>query len=144
MNRLLDGTPLAARLRVADAMHVGVVTCERETPLLEVAATMARERIHCVVVESGSGDGGEPWGIVSDLDLMAAATVRDLAQQTAGGSAATPVVLVTPEETLERAAQLMTEHTASHLVVVEPRTRRPIGVLSTIDVASKLTEEGEG
>ena len=67
-------------LRVAAAMHAGVHTCDREAPLSEVAATMARELIHCVVVESGSGESGPPWGIVSDLDLVAAAMVR------AGGS----------------------------------------------------------
>jgi CBS domain-containing protein len=123
---------------VAEAMHAGVIACERETPLDEVASTMARERVHCVVVESGSGEGREPWGIVSDLDLVAAATVRGLEGQTAGGTAATPVLLVTPEETLERAAQLMTEHGAAHLVVVDPHTGRPVGVLSTIDVAGRL------
>ena len=99
-------------LRVAAAMHAGVHTCDREAPLSEVAATMARESIHCVVVESGSGEAGPPWGIVSDLDLVAAAMVRDLDEQTAGGSAATPVVMVSPHETLERAAQLMTEHSS--------------------------------
>jgi CBS domain-containing protein len=139
-------TALSQRLRlahttVAEAMHAGVIACERETPLDEVAATMAREHVHCVVVDSGSGEGREPWGIVSDLDLVAAATVRELDEQTAGGTAATPVLLVSPRETLERAAQLMTEHTTSHLVVVEPRTGRPVGVLSTIDLAAKLTRD---
>ena len=128
-------------LRVAAAMHAGVHTCDREAPLTEVAATMARELIHCVVVENGSGEGGPPWGIVSDLDLVAAATVRDLDEQTAGGSAATPVVMVAPHETLERAAQLMTEHGSSHLIVVEPRQQQPIGVLSTIDIAALLARE---
>jgi CBS domain-containing protein len=130
-----------ARLRVSDAMHTGVFVCDRETLLSEVAATMADERVHCVVVESGSGDGGAPWGIVSDLDLIAAATVRDLEEQTAGGSAATPVVMVTPEETLDRAVQLMTEHGTAHLVVVEARELQPIGVLSTLDIAAVLAEE---
>ena len=128
-------------LRVAAAMHAGVHTCDREAPLSEVAATMARELIHCVVVESGSGESGPPWGIVSDLDLVAAALVRDLDEQTAGGSAATPVVMVAPHETLERAAQLMTEHGSSHLIVVEPRQQLPIGVLSTIDIAALLARK---
>ena len=128
-----------SRATVGEAMHAGVITCDRDTPLTEVAATMARERVHCVVVESGSGEDREPWGIVSDLDLVAAATVRDLDAQTAGGTAATLVLLVSPRETLERAAQLMTEHTTSHLVVVEPRTHRPVGVLSTMDIAASLT-----
>ena len=126
-------------LSVADAMHVGVLTCDRDTPLLDVAATMARERIHCIVVESAGG--AEPWGVVSDLDLVAAATVRGLAEQTAGGSAATPVVMVAPAESLDRAAQLMTEHATSHLIVVDPAARAPVGVLSTIDGAAALTEE---
>jgi CBS domain-containing protein len=141
MNRAFTRPTRIARLRVADAMHVGVISCDRETPLAEVAATMARARVHCVVVESGSGEAGEPWGVVSDLDLVAAATVRDLDDQSAGGSAAAPVVLIAPDETLERAAQLMTENATSHLLVVEPLSLRPIGVLSTIDVAAALTEE---
>ena len=125
-------------LRVERAMHAGIHTCDRETPLTEVAATMAREHIHCVVVESSSGESGAPWGIISDLDLVAAAMVRDLDEQTAGGSAATPVVLITPDETLERAAQLMTEHGSSHLIVVDRAQQGPVGVLSTLDVAASL------
>jgi CBS domain-containing protein len=126
---------------VDDAMHRGVITCEREAPLSEVAATMARELVHCVVVESGSGEGGPPWGIISDLDLVAAVAVRDLNGQSAGGSAATPVITVSPTETLERAAQLMTEHNTAHLIVVDPAQQRPLGVLSTLDIAASFAEE---
>jgi len=136
--------PRIGGLRVDEAMHHGVLTCEREAPLSEVAATMARELVHCVVVESGSGEEGPLWGIVSDLDLVAAASVRDLDEQTAGGTAATPVVTVSPAETLERAAQLMTEHGTAHLIVVDREERRlPIGVLSTLDIAATLAAEHE-
>ena len=129
-----------AELQVGDAMHEGVITCDRDTPLTDVAETMARESVHCVVVETGSGESGPLWSIVSDLDLVAAATVRDLAEQTAGGSAASPLVLVTPVESLERAAQLMTEHATTHLLVVERPALTPVGVLSTLDIASALAE----
>lgn len=132
--------PLGA-LRVEDAMHEGVFTCERETPLAEVARTMVRESVHCVVVESGSDESGPVWGVVSNLDLVAAAMVRGLEEQTAGGSAASPVVLVRRGDTLERAAQLMTEHGTAHLVVADPGTGRPVGVLSTLDIAAALTAE---
>jgi CBS domain-containing protein len=129
-------------LLVNDVMHRGVFTCEREALLSEVAATMAREHVHCVVVESSSGEAGPPWGIVSDLDLVAASTVRDLSHQSAGGSAATPVVTVSPNETLGRAAQLMTEHNTAHLIVVDREL--PIGVLSTIDIATCLAARSPG
>lgn len=123
-------------------MHRGVFTCEREAPLSDVARTMVRESVHCIVVESGSGEAGPLWGVVSDLDLVAAATVRDLDDQTAGGSAASPLVMVTPAETLERAAQLMTEHSTAHLLVVDGPALRPVGVLSTLDIAARLAGGG--
>ena len=39
---------------------------------------------------------------------------------------------------LARAAQLMIEVEVSHLIVIEPHSARPIGVLSTLDVAQAL------
>jgi CBS domain-containing protein len=124
--------PLSS-LPVASAMHEGVITCDRHSPLTEVARLMSEERVHCVVVVDD--DPRRPWGLISDLDLTAAASVRRLNGQTAGGSAATPVVTVSPDESLERAAQLMTEHGVAHLVVAAPDNGRPVGVLSTLDIA---------
>ena len=126
--------------RVEDAMHVGVVVCQRHTPLPEVARIMAEHRIHAVVVADDPGDASSLWGVVSDLDLIAAASVRNLDDQTAGGSAVSPALIVSPDESLMRAIQLMTEHATSHLVVVAPATGRPIGVLSTLDVARALAD----
>ena len=142
MNTTTTSQPTLTDVRVGEAMHRGVLTCEREAPLTEVARVDGRHAVHCVVVESGSGDGGPFWGVVSDLDLVAAATVRNLDDQTAGGSAASPIVMVTPAETLERAAQLMTEHGTAHLLVVDGPTRRPVGVLSTLDIAAALADGG--
>lgn len=129
-------------LSVAAVMHVGVLTCDRETPLTDVARTMARQSVHCIVVENGSGDE-LPWGVVSDLDLVAAAMVRGLDEQTAGGSAASPIVLVRPDETLERAVQLMTAYGSAHLLVVDTTGPHPVGVLSTLDIAAALSEGEE-
>ena len=123
-------------------MHRGVLTCTADASLSEVARVMAERSIHCIVVENDSGDGGPLWGLVSDLDLVAAATVRDLDDQTAAGTAASPVVMVGPTETLERAAQLMTEHATSHLIVVDAGLLKPVGVISTLDIAAALADAG--
>jgi CBS domain-containing protein len=122
-------------ISVAEAMHHGVIACHPDTPLSAIADLMAAENVHCVVVATGSEATGL-WGVVSDLDLVAAAGVRALEEQSAGGSAAGPLVVVTPEETLQRAAQLMTEHATAHLVVVAEG--RPTGILSTLDIARTL------
>jgi CBS domain-containing protein len=80
------------------------------------------------------------WGVVSGLDLVAAATVRPLAEQNAGGTAMRPAVTTFPHESLEAAAERMTRHGISHLVVVDPLRRHPVGVLSTLDLASAFAE----
>ncbi|MBD0330274.1 MAG: CBS domain-containing protein [Thermoleophilia bacterium] len=132
-------TPDTLDSPVEGAMHHGVLVCSPDTPLSTVAELMATERVHSVVVADDPADAESLWGVVSDLDLAAAATVRPLDQQTAGASAATQALTVTPAETLRRAAQLMTEHGTAHLVVVEPDGRRPVGVVSTLDLAAALS-----
>jgi CBS domain-containing protein len=132
-------TTASTTVHVSDVMHRGVLTCARDEPLSRVAELMAAHRVHSVVVTDEPNRAGALWGVVSDLDLVAAATVRRLDEQLAGATAATAALTIAPGETLQRAAQLMTEHATAHLVVVDPETLRPIGVLSTLDVARALT-----
>lgn len=126
-----------ASVTVAEAMHPGVLTCPPEAALTTVARMMDAYRVHCVVVFTDADDDVGPgvWGLVSDLDLAAAASDADLEGRSAGGTAATPVVTVRPDESLRRAAQLMAEYGTAHLVVTEPDAYRPIGILSTLDLA---------
>jgi CBS domain-containing protein len=128
------------RLTVGDAMHRGVVTCDVGTPLSKVAQMMVGHRIHCVVVKSATEEGVAPWGVVSDLDLAAAVAHEEAEGSAAGEIAATPAVMVGMREPLRRAAQLMTEHGVTHLVVVDRGSGRPAGVLSTLDVARVLAD----
>lgn len=130
----------ASELAVSGVMHYGVLTCTRDTSLRDVARLMSERRVHCVVVTDELEGADALWGLVSDLDLVAAAGVRDLDEQTAGATAATEALTLRPNETLQHAAQLMTEHGTSHLVVVDD-TNRPIGVVSTLDVAAALSDE---
>jgi CBS domain-containing protein len=133
--------PSLEQLKVGDAMHPGVLTCPLETPLREVAQMMALYRIHAVVAfgnELDSAPGVELWGVISDLDLVRAASLGNFDESTAGGTAVTPVVMIARDDTLARAAQLMSDHEVTHLVVADRRSGRPIGVLSTLDVARAL------
>ncbi len=131
-----------AEISVAEAMHPGVLTCPPETRLDVVARMLASYDVHCIVVFEAVAELGEgvlsPFGVISDLDLVGAAITGDLADRTAGGTASAPLVRVGGDETLERAARLMTEHQASHLLVVEPDSRHPVGILSTLDIAAAL------
>jgi CBS domain-containing protein len=125
-------------LRVADAMNRGLIRCAPDTSLRAVAALMSDERVHCVVVIDDPPDKHSLWGVVSDADLIAAATVRSLDEQHAVGTAIKPAVTIGPYESLSRAAQQMTKHGVSHLVVVDSAKDRPLGVISTLDLARAL------
>jgi len=127
----LTSSPLA-HVRVGDCMHRGILSCPPDATLGEVAEMMARHRIHAVAVtEPGSA---EPTGIVSDLDVVAAVAAGD--DPDALHAAATEPLAVSADDSLARAAQLMSEHGVSHLVVIDAASGRPVGVLSTLDIAA--------
>ena len=50
----------------------------------------------------------------------------------------TPALTIAAEDTLQHAAQLMSEHEVTHLVVVAGGSKQPVGVLSTLDIARAL------
>jgi CBS domain-containing protein len=129
---------------VADAMTGGLICCSPMSSLRAVAGLMAKHRVHAVYVFDYGDEDDEAmalWGIVSDLDLAAAACA-DLDSRTAGDSAVTPLVTITSDDALEHAAQRMAETGVSHLAVLEPGTGRPIGVLSTLDIADFVAGGG--
>ena len=122
---------------VGDAMSHGVISCPPETPLRMVARMMATYGVHAIFVfEHAEEPDAEPhlWAVVSDLDLVAA-TQLDLDALTAGGTAVTPLVSVAADRSIAEAGSLMAQYGIAHLAVTEPGSRRPIGVISTLDIA---------
>ena len=113
-------------------MHHGILSCPPDAPLRDVAAMMARHGIHAVAVTERTG--GRPLGIASDLDVLAAIATGD--ELTAGQTAGTEPLTVSSDEPLDRAVQLMTEHAIGHLVVTDAASGYPVGVVSTLDIAT--------
>jgi CBS domain-containing protein len=125
-------------------MHAGFVTCAADTPLRDVARMMAEHRIHCVAVPDIEGTETLAWGIVSDLDIVGAAAAGSVEGRTAADVAASEALAISDDDMLDRAVRLMSEHEVAHLVVVGAATGRPVGVLSTLDVARLLAWDENG
>ena len=125
-------TPLA-RAHVRDVMHTGILTTDPSTPLRVVARLMAEQRVHAVAV-ADPDHARRPWGIITDLDIAAAAA-EDV-EEAAGEARKHDVVTISSSDSLICAAQQMIEHGVSHLVVVDPTTGHPAGILSALDVAA--------
>jgi len=125
---------------VADAMHQGILSCDAEATLTEVARIMSTHHVHCIVVKGGAEDeasGSPVWGIISDLDLLRAG-IRPDAPDTAAELARQPVIRLQTTAPLRDAAELMLAKGTSHIVAVNPETGHPIGILSTLDIAGVL------
>lgn len=125
-------SPELGHVRVSDCMHHGILSCAGDAPLGEVAGVMAKHRVHAVAITNGRGR--RPVAIVSDLDVVCAIASGE--EPAAREVAATEPLTVSAEDSLRRASQLMAEHCVSHLVVVDGASGYPIGVLSTLDIAS--------
>lgn len=123
-----------ALTKVADAMNPGVVTCDAQTPLPMVATLMARRAIHTIVVPSGYGGRALT---IPDLELLRAA-LGGAPGQTAGDIAREPIDTIDPAASLESAIATMATLDVAHLLVGDPESTRPVGMLSSFDIASVL------
>jgi CBS domain-containing protein len=132
------GDPLDAL--VGEVMHHGVLACDQSMPLAAVARTMTEHRTHCVAVIGIAGpDGGERlgWRFVTGRDLLSAAV--DRGQATAGQLAGDRMPTVESTATLRDGARVMLDERVDHLLVIEPDTELPVGVLSTQDIVGVLS-----
>jgi CBS domain-containing protein len=122
---------------VGDAMSHGVISCPPETSLRAVAKAMAAHGVHAIFVLEHADEDDEAsqlWAVVSDLDLVAAAGL-DLDTLTAAKTAVTPLVSVAADRSIVDAGSLMAQFGIAHLAVTDPASSRPVGVISTLDIA---------
>jgi len=126
------GSPLTG-VSVLDAMCPGVVTCLPDDRLPKLAAIMATHGIHAVVLAPLERRARL---IVTDLDLVRAALER--ADARASDIAREPVMTLSADASLDDAVAIMSERGISHLLVTEPASGAPAGIVSSFDVAAVL------
>ena len=117
--------------QVRDAMHVGLIKCPRETPLAEVARLMAVHRVHAIVTV-GAEDRALGRRLRPRPGLGARHRRGSHGRRTQPRRTSCPS-RPTTRSTMPPSSSASTPST--HLIVVEPATKRPVGVISTLDVA---------
>ena len=76
------------------------------------------------------------WGIVSSIDL--ARVADELQSLSAADVASTELTTIPSNESLQDAAAMMAEHGVTHLIVVQPDTGRPAGMISSRGLAAAI------
>jgi predicted transcriptional regulator len=130
------GSDLLADKSVSEYASPEILSCAPDAPLGEAAWLMAEHRVHALVL--ADEEAGEP-PVLSDTDLIGAVESGDFDQLCARDVAATEAVSVGNDDPLRRAAQLLSSHGVTHLIVRDHQ-RMPVGVISTQDIARAIAE----
>jgi CBS domain-containing protein len=116
---------------VRDIMTSAPVTVEPQASVVAVAQMMRDENVGAVLVT----EEDHLRGLVSDRDLVVRALAQgtDPQQTTVANACSDDLVTVSPDEDVDRAIELMREHSVRRLPVVEGD--QPIGIISLGDMA---------
>ena len=125
---------------VRDLMHIGLLTCNPDATLGQVAVLLTQHHVHALIVVDGEK---QPLGIISDYDLLAGewlsgdtqglATMRKL---TASDLMTSPIDTVEADLPLKAAAERLIEKDINRLLVMEKGS--PVGVISLSDFVSSI------
>lgn len=142
-------------MRISDLMTKAVVTARPDTPLKEVAETLAARRISGLPVV---GEEGRVLGVVSEADILVkergpeprhggvlgwllgggTAEAQRLAARTAGEAMTAPAITIEAEKHVSQAARLMTDERIKRLPVVDPRGAL-VGIVTRADLVRAFT-----
>jgi len=141
---LASTAPEARRseMKVSDILRSkgsNVVTVAADCTVLEVVRTFVRHNIGAAVVV----EGGRPVGIVSERDALrlTARGADGLAVLQAGMVMTRDLVTAAPDDEVDRAMHLMTDHRVRHLPILDDG--KLVGIVSIGDVVNHLRSETE-
>ncbi len=117
--------------KIRDIMTGSPTSVSPELDIVTVARAMRDEDIGAVLV----AEGDEMKGLVTDRDLVVRglAAAGDPREMKIGGLASSATATIGPDDSVDKAAQIMRERAVRRLPVVEDG--RPVGIVSIGDLA---------
>lgn len=134
---------ILSKTKIRDVMKGGVITVEVEAPLKEVVQVLSKNAVSGLVVVD---EFGETWGVISDLDVVAALkdkSPEDVETLTAEDVMTPQAIEIEPEKTLDEAARIMAEKRIHRLVIGHPHEGRrvPVGIITSTDIIKEIHKE---
>lgn len=117
---------------IKDVMTTDLVGCDVSTSLVDAARVMRDRDIGDVLV---TDDQGQLCGIATDRDIVVRCVAEggDMSQSTLADVCSADVVSVSPDASLDEAAQMMRDLAVRRLPVVE--AGKAVGIVSIGDLA---------
>ncbi len=121
-------------LTAADVMIKDVVTVSEATTLKEVARLFSERKITGAPVVN---EQGELVGVISESDIVRKSnSIGAWSPNTAGQIATKPAVTITPDETLQRVCEMMSNRRIHRVVVAEGK--KISGIITTMDILKAI------
>jgi len=129
-------------MSIRECCNIGVVCCEAETTIPEVAALMRKHHVGDVIVIENQERGRVPIGIVTDRDIVieTIAVQLDVEVFTAGDIMNTPIVSVRADEGLVETLHAMRDHKVRRMPVVS-NSGELYGIVTADDIMRLLAME---
>jgi CBS domain-containing protein len=108
----------------------------------EAAKKMNEKRISSVlVIDKNRKNNEDPIGIVTEKDLVRRVCAAGISSKEINVSEimSSPIETIETEATVETAADLMLMNKIRHLLVVDEKSRKPVGIIAPSDLNKYLT-----
>ena len=134
-----DAEEGAQNTRVKDVMAKDPVMVESEKTVKETAVEMDRSGHGCLLVTSG----GRIVGIITERDLVRKAMTKggNVSRTKIKNIMSSPLIVVTPDVSVEEAAKVMAKHKVRRLPVIGPGGLA--GLITVTDIAKYLASQSE-
>ena len=142
-----EGADLVTTKLVRDLMHIGVVTCQADTPLVEAVRTLLREGLESLIVLD---ENSHAVGMLSRREAVAVygrsgADMRDVKTLTAADAMSPDIPEVPPDIPAMAAAQIMLDRSIREIYLMHHGggASWPAAVLRFEDVLRHLSAKSE-
>jgi predicted transcriptional regulator len=128
---------------IKDLMHKGLITCQPNMSLGQVASILNEQQVHALVVAEQED---QPLGIISDFDLLAAEwlsvdeeSLNAMRKLTARDLMTSPIETVEASSPVNEVAKRMDEKDIHRLLVTEHG--KPMGIISISDFVAGIAAQ---
>jgi CBS domain-containing protein len=125
---------------IKEIMSAHLETVDVADNAQEAAKKMNDKRISSVLVIDKDRKEEEPIGIVTERDLVQRICATGASSKEVGirEIMSSPIATIERQATVEAAADLMLSNKVRHLLVVDEKTRRPVGIIAPSDLNKYL------
>ena len=126
---------------VSEIMSTKLETIDITSNGQEAAKKMNGKRISSVLVIDKNKNENMPIGIVTERDLVnrICASGTSSKEVGIGEIMSSPIETIEAQATIESAADLMLANKIRHLLVLDGKTRKPVGIVAPSDLNKYLT-----